>query len=239
MSKTYAFSDLHGNYNLWKEIQNYLKENDKAYCLGDCCDRGPNGVKIMQEVLKDKRITYLLGNHEIMFLDTKDTKLKSLTKQEKEDLKYNGTIETIRQYFELTEEEQIELTNQLKNLPCYAEYINKNNQKVFLSHAGGNPDYLEFADMTYLTWNRTHIGVSSWKYYQKRFPNLYIIHGHTPVQVITGKYQKAEVLFYCGNHKIDIDLCTYTSGKAALIDLDTFEVIYFEDKENKIEKIQN
>ena len=170
MSKTYAFSDLHGNYNLWKEIQNYLKENDKAYCLGDCCDRGPNGVKIMQEVLKDERITYLLGNHEIMFLDTKDTKLKSLTKQEKEDLKYNGTIETIRQYFELTEEEQIGLTNQLKNLPCCTEYINKNNQKVFLSHAGGNPDYLEFADMTYLTWNRTHMGVSSWKYYQKRFP---------------------------------------------------------------------
>jgi len=238
MGKTYAFSDLHGNYNLWKQIQNYLKEDDKCYCLGDCCDRGPNGVKIMQEVLADKRIKYLLGNHEVMFLESKDKRIKSLTKDEKELLKYNGTFETLKEYNLLNEEEKIILCNQLNQLPCFEEYINKNNYKIFLSHAGCNPDYMEFADPVYLTWNRTHIG-TNWKYFAKRFSNVYIVHGHTPVQAILVKQQEPEVMIYCNNHKIDIDLGTYTSGMAALIDLDTFEVIYFKDKDFKVEKIQN
>ena len=35
MSKTYAFSDLHGDEFLWNCISNYLKPGDIAYCLGD------------------------------------------------------------------------------------------------------------------------------------------------------------------------------------------------------------
>ena len=59
---TYTFSDLHGEYKLFKQIQEYIQKDDIVYCLGDCCDRGPDGIKIIQEVLKDKRFIYLLGN---------------------------------------------------------------------------------------------------------------------------------------------------------------------------------
>ena len=48
---TYAFSDLHGEYKLFKQIQEYIQKDDVVYCLGDCCDRGPDGIKIIQEVL--------------------------------------------------------------------------------------------------------------------------------------------------------------------------------------------
>lgn len=87
----------------------------------------------------------------------------------------------------------------------------------------------------------------------------YLIHGHTPVQYLKYMYgyngekpltkeemkQKDEwlhshkmafdwkptILRYCDNHKFDIDMCTIVSNRIALLDLDTFEEIYF-DKED-------
>ena len=60
----YVFSDLHAQTNLWEQIKNYIKEEDELICLGDCVDRGPGGITILQEVLADPRITMLRGNHE-------------------------------------------------------------------------------------------------------------------------------------------------------------------------------
>lgn len=84
----------------------------------------------------------------------------------------------------------------------------------------------------------------------------YLIHGHTPVQYLKFMYgyngeqpltkeeikQKQEwlhshkmefdwkptILRYCNGHKIDLDLCTIVSNRIALLDLDTFEAIYFD-----------
>lgn len=41
MGRTFACADLHGQYNLYKQIKNFLKEDDKVYFLGDATDRGP------------------------------------------------------------------------------------------------------------------------------------------------------------------------------------------------------
>ena len=35
MNKTYAFSDVHGVYNLWEQIRDYCDETDTIYFLGD------------------------------------------------------------------------------------------------------------------------------------------------------------------------------------------------------------
>ena len=66
---TYAFTDIHGNYNLWKQIKNFLRPEDKVYFLGDACDRGKDGFKIMKELLFDSRVIYLKGNHEQLMID--------------------------------------------------------------------------------------------------------------------------------------------------------------------------
>ena len=60
----YAFSDLHGQYDLWRQIKEFCKPDDKLYFLGDAADRGSDGVRIMVELLADPRIIYLKGNHE-------------------------------------------------------------------------------------------------------------------------------------------------------------------------------
>lgn len=61
---TYAISDLHGRYDLFEKMKNLLGPNDTIYCLGDCADRGDDGLKIIQEILADSRFHYLKGNHE-------------------------------------------------------------------------------------------------------------------------------------------------------------------------------
>ena len=66
MQNIYACSDLHGKYNLWKSIKNYLKNEDTLIFLGDAIDRGPDGLKILYEIMKKPNTIYLCGNHEDM-----------------------------------------------------------------------------------------------------------------------------------------------------------------------------
>jgi len=56
------------------------------------------------------------------------------------------------------------------------------------------------------------------------------VHGHTPVQYVMQDEKYEEILKYCNNHKIDIDMGTYVSNITVLLDLDTFEPIYFNMK---------
>ena len=53
MGKVYACADLHGQYELWKQIRDYCAEDDIIYFLGDACDRGPEGIKIIKELRKE------------------------------------------------------------------------------------------------------------------------------------------------------------------------------------------
>ena len=79
MNKTYAITDLHGMWNLWEQISEYCDETDTIYFLGDAIDRGVDGLRVMESLLKDKRVIYLLGNHEEFFLNIAP-KLKSIKK---------------------------------------------------------------------------------------------------------------------------------------------------------------
>lgn len=91
--------------------------------------------------------------------------------------------------------------------------------------------------------------------------DTYLIHGHTPVQYLKFMYGyngeqpltkeemiakrqfmqdiimdgeeiiKPTIIRYCNGHKFDIDMCTVASNRIALLDLDTFEEIYFDKEE--------
>ena len=47
---------------------------------------------------------------------------------------------------------------------------------------------------------------------------------------------KPKIIRYCSGHKFDIDMCTISTNRVMLLDLDTFEEIYFDvQEENKDE----
>ena len=242
--RTLVYTDLHGNYNLFKQIQNYLGDNDRAICLGDNCDRGPDGIKIIQETLKDSRITYLQGNHEAMLVDAVrksqhngNISFRMFDDADMEILRHNGTIPTLQALQLLPQEERDDLIEKLDKLPVSAFATGKDGCTVFLSHAGCHPPMLHEMDRDEtkfkLIWDRKHIAKEAFHYVRDN--DLYIVHGHTPVQTLRfynrqlKNYDKAEIVHYCEGHKIDLDICTPETNKVALFDLSTFEVIYFVD----------
>lgn len=234
MNKVYALSDLHGNYNLWEQISSFCDSSDKIFYLGDAIDRGKDNLLTLTSLLIDKRVTFLLGNHEEYLLNY----LEKMSKMNNIEWFYNGGEQTFKECGLLSDLEREYLIDSLKNCSLYYVYTNKNNQKILLSHAGCNLkadcDLKKVRKEDFL-WSRDHFH-KKWNF--KDHANLYMVHGHTPVQVLqesffNKKILKDEVIKYAEGHKFDIDLGSFFSKKAALLDLDTFKIEYFKEKEQK------
>ena len=62
----YAMSDLHGCYDLYIKMLEKIKfsDEDTLYILGDIVDRGPDGIKILQDIQKRHNVFPLRGNHD-------------------------------------------------------------------------------------------------------------------------------------------------------------------------------
>ncbi len=211
----YAFTDIHGSYSLWKKIQKFCKEDDIIYCLGDFIDRGPGGPAIFEEMLEDPRVIILKGNHEDMFVDS--------VYYNSEDLPFymeHYGHQAVNYFANLSLDEQKNFISKLENLPVEVGYTRPDKKIVFMTHSGATSLTMKWINNHTRLWNRTHMDTQT---YWNENKNFYIVHGHTPVQC----YNKDEPMFYCDNHKIDLDLATYETGKIALLNLDTFEYQIF------------
>lgn len=233
MGKVYACSDLHGMYELWKQIENYLQEDDKLIFLGDAADRGTNGLQIMLELLVDPRVTYLYGNHEDMMVMVCSEYLEGINCHVPLWLQ-NGGNQTLEDFLKMPEQYQRLILSKLIELPEVSIYKNTQGQIIHLSHAGGNIKDIMYSNDTCLDflWDREHFYEKFESDYDER---LYVVHGHTPTQIlnkkIAGVYSDNEIRVYCDGHKIDIDTGCFASKQIALLDLDTLEPVYFKIEE--------
>ena len=228
----YVFSDLHGNYSLWEQIRDFMGPDDRAYCLGDCADRGPDGLRIMEEVYNDPRITYIRGNHEDMMLNA--IRRPDSYSEELRLWMWNGGEPTLLAW--LDEIDNTKWIRRIMDMPIYAQYINTSGNIIWMCHAGfGGGNHPEDMETRDLIWDRTHIYEVKWYGAENEF----IVHGHTPIQYLVSEMNERdrffdnnpeedweytpEAIYYCEDHKIDIDLGTYMSNQAILMDLDTAE----------------
>ena len=224
MGKVYAATDLHGCGELWDQMKNFLQEDDKLIFLGDAADRGSDGARIMLELLLDPRVIYLKGNHEWIAFeqDSKSFWFK------------NGGEATYTQLQELSVEEYKILKDEIKKLETCAEYENKDGLRILLCHAGW-----DMYDPNYdILQSRSHFEVP----WPEDCEYDVLVHGHTPTGYMKycvhntyafGQAKPDKIFCYCDGHKINLDLCSIQTGAAALLDLDTFDVHYFYDKNYK------
>ena len=225
----YAISDLHGNKKRWERVKSFLKPEDTLYVLGDCADRLPDGWDIIKDCLKMPNVVYIRGNHEQMLIDAwkEDFYGDSLNLWF-----YNGGHSTFVSLMEDIEKELF-ISELIKSSKLMDVYINKNGQTIYLSHAGFTPGITwTIPDKEKLIWDRKHIG-DTWP---QKYKNEIIIHGHTPIKSRNmkligpiGVNESKTVLWYADNHKCCIDAGTYVTNKVAMIDLDTFKEIVFEE----------
>lgn len=212
----YAFSDLHGQYKLWQQIKDFISISDTVYCLGDCADRGPQGWQIIKEVLDTPNITYIRGNHEQFIID-KDYWL----------WRYNGGDFTIEAAEKDSASNWNKVYTKLLKTPFLAKYKNKQNDYILMCHAGLDPNLVQLWDEEELLWNRNHIELP----WPQGWEKFIVIHGHTPVSYMNKfvelkkahKQMQYGAYWYSNNHKCCIDQGSFITGKALLLDLDTFK----------------
>lgn len=68
---TYIMSDIHGQYIAYSKMLNLIdfKDEDQLYVLGDVIDRGPDGIRIIRDIMNRDNAELILGNHEFMMLN--------------------------------------------------------------------------------------------------------------------------------------------------------------------------
>ena len=246
--RTFACADLHGRLDLFEKELEHIGPEDRVYFLGDAGDRGPDGWTIIKRILDDPRFIYIKGNHE-------DLMIKALKNWHGEnDWSWNNDIElwywnggrTTHDAFledNLPIEKKIEYLEKLRDLPFAAVWMNKNNNRILLSHAGC--DDFETAndwDEEHFIWDRTHnMFFDSWE----GEDNEIIVHGHTPIELMIDEQSKNArwsgvnrstpahwsgkgAYWYGQGHKVNIDTGAVWNGNTVLLDLDTWEEIILE-----------
>lgn len=213
----YAFSDIHGNYNLFKQIKDFLKSDDRCYVLGDCADRGKDGYLIIKKVLEDSRFIYIKGNHEDMFANS--ILLPADCEYRADYIRcwmQNGGENTVRAFRK--DNSPMDIVIQLNNLPEVMDYTNADGITYIMSHAGFSPQTPE-EHRDYL-WDRTHFEYDD----NTISPNIVILHGHTPIRYMANKEINNGVYIYNKGRKINLDCGTAATNRVVLYNLDNYSV---------------
>lgn len=157
-------------------------------------------------------------------------------------------------------DQMLDFIHFLNDTPTELRYKSPKGHTVIMEHAGYTPFGIPCRSHDPL-WDREHFHDrwASRTKAPEVAKNTYLVHGHTPVQYL--KYEfgyngqesltkeeeqhrydwwKSEnkailpaptIIRYCGGHKFCVDMYTIVSGRIALLDLDTFEEIYFDKEE--------
>ena len=226
----YAVSDLHGRKDIFDKIMSELiGPNDTLYILGDVVDRGPEPFELLRAAISDPRVKLLKGNHEDMFKNA----IYEYTDEWYNDAiqlhAYNGGSKTFDDW--LNAGAHPSWSRQLAQLPLKMEFENKDGYNLILCHAGFTPGYLDRQpNEKELLWDRHHFH-HIWPE-GPEFAKTIVIHGHTPIlympEHLIGDWQCDGALWYCGNHKVNLDTGASYTNVAVVLDLDTFDEHIFE-----------
>ena len=175
MAHTFVIGDIHGAYNALMqclERAEFNYESDHLICLGDVCDGWPDTKRCIDEMLKIKLLTYILGNHDLWTLRWMKTGI------EEEIWRSQGGAATISSYAGGVPDSHIIF------LEKACPYLLLGN-RLFV-HAGIDPEQpLERQDLSTFAWDRTLIQ-KAWTFLQNngnhkltKFDEVYV--GHTPI----------------------------------------------------------
>ena len=227
---TYVCSDIHGRYDRYLKLFDYVKDTDTLYILGDCIDRHDGGIDILKDIMKRKNIKMIRGNHEDMMIQGQtDREWFNIW-----NLYNNGGTVTYEKFIGLLKEEREEIINYLKSLPLFYR-IKVGENSFYLGHAFIAPESTYPMDVLYPDGlDQNVIGFLVWEspfknphILPKNEDNKYYILGHVYVQHFnkTGKIEKFGNAFDIdGGCALPKDEDDHTN--LILLRLDDFKEIY-------------
>ncbi len=230
----YVMSDIHGEYGKFIQMLELIdfSGKDELFVLGDLVDRGPEPIKLVQDLLLRPNVFPLFGNHDLLALYvmtklsaviTEDNYNTYLTKDIMLELLMDwitdGGETTLSQFRSLNKEQRQDILDYLSEFALY-EVIDVGEKSFILSHAGlGNfrkdKKLHEYTEEE-LLFGRNNPDI---RYFDD--DNIYLIWGHTPTCTICG-----EDKIYKSHNNILIDCGACFGGKLACLCLDTMEEFY-------------
>lgn len=145
----YVISDIHGCYDaycrLLKKI--HFSDEDMLYVLGDAVDRGPEPIRLLQDLMMRPNVIFILGNHEYMMLKvlsrlavevTEENAEQHLTAEDMMNFTYwmqDGGSTTCEQFRKLPADQQQEILEYLQDASLYEE-VETGTCRYVLVHAG-------------------------------------------------------------------------------------------------------
>ena len=210
---TYAMSDMHGRYDLYREMLEKISfgTEDTLYILGDVEDRNEGGIRIFKEIMDAPNIRMLMGNHEHMMLNAiEGPEVISLNGDEtNEELWFRNGGEITRDEFDDEPEEiQAKILAYIKALPLNID-VTVNGTHFLLVHAMPTCLFEKYGRFynnaaEFAVWER----IESWM--EVEFPADVMICGHTP----TWYYHDVSPMEICKvrDNVYDID-CGCSSGE--------------------------
>ncbi len=239
----YAVSDIHGCYEEYCELLEkiHFSSEDTLYVLGDVVDRGPEPLKVIQDMMNRPNVYLILGNHDYLMLMV----MERLSKEINEENLANGTLDedfmmnysdwmndggesTVRQFAALHRDEIMDILDYVQDALIY-DVIEINGKTFVLTHAGikgyseeKELDEYHFSDFIF---NRPD-------YFKPSFqdPDTYLVSGHTPTCLIR---EDQKFLVYEGHQHIAIDCGCVFGGKLAAYCLDDGTIAYVDSKQGK------
>lgn len=230
----YIISDIHGCKNQYLELLEKINfsEQDYLYILGDSVDRGEHSIEVLRYIMKQKNVTYLLGNH--------DYNLYALIKELGFDLnnfkndgikwafkfwQHDGGLPTKEGFLALSEDEKKEIYDFIENATVYEE-LEHEEKRYILCHAG----IMNFEEEKLLDEYSYFDFIDGRMDYDKRYfqdENTYIVSGHTPTFYLR---KDKKPLVYRENGHIAIDCGCVYGGNLAAFCVETEEITYVKGK---------
>lgn len=237
----YIIADIHGCYEEYQELLKKINfsDADELYVLGDAMDRGPEPIKVIQDMMVRPNVFYILGNHDLMFLTVIRALAAEVTKESTESLTANtiqnyrvwmrnGGNSTVEQFLKRPPDEQQDILDYLEEAAPY-EMLTEQDCLYVLVHAGiknfSADKELDEYDPTDFLWERTD--------YERRYyssDRIFLVTGHTPTPVIR---KDRKPLVYQDNGHIAMDCGCVFGGMLAAYCLETGEVTYVPGKKAK------
>ena len=222
---TYVISDIHGCYDKYIKMIDLigLSDSDTLYVLGDVIDRGPDGIRILFDMMQRKNVIPIIGNHESMALGVMRISSNGLIdvtlKKSYITWMYNGGAPTFEAFTALDAAKRREIREYIDSFMIYAT-VTVGGKNFHLSHT--LPEYdpdKDIHDVTYLEfiWGEPD-------YDTVYDENTLFVTGHTPTGFIDPEYDGK---IYIKNNHIAIDCgAVFDNGRLGCIRLDDLKGYY-------------